>query len=115
NRPLLLQFNKLVTNTISSVIIPQENLTSKGSIKRISIPQWVKSAVFHRDKGRCVFCTTDLTKLVNTLTNSNYDHIVPLDKLGANDPCNIQLACENCNKGKSNRVAATSVFYYPWW
>jgi hypothetical protein len=117
NRRFLLQFNDIVSNTVNSVhdLIPKEHLTVKGTIKRVNIPIWVKNAVFHRDKGRCVFCHTDLTNMVNTLTAKNYDHIVPLDLLGVNDPCNIQLACERCNKSKSNSEPSTNSNYYAWW
>ncbi len=115
NRQFLLIFNKLVVETIKETEFPQGLLTQKGTIKRAAIPQWVKIAVYHRDKGRCVFCNTDLTSLVNTLTTINYDHIVPLDLLGTNDPCNIQLACETCNKSKTNKDGTTSSKYIPWW
>lgn len=115
NRQFLLIFNKLVVETIKETEFPQGLLTQKGTIKRATIPQWVKTAVYHRDKGRCVFCNTDLTSLVNTLTTINYDHIVPLDLLGTNDPCNIQLACETCNKSKTNKDGTTSSKYTPWW
>jgi len=115
NRSFLLSFNLLVANTVRELDFPPKALNSKGKIKRRSVPQWLKSAVFHRDKGRCVFCATDLTSLVNTLTDSNYDHIVPLDLDGANDPSNIQLTCEACNKSKGNRNCSTGNLYQPWW
>lgn len=115
NRQFLLNFNKLVVETVKEIEFSNELVTQKGTIKRVPIPQWVKTAVYHRDKGRCVFCNTDLTSLVNTLTSINYDHIVPLDLLGTNDPCNIQLACERCNKSKTNKDGSTSNKYIPWW
>jgi 5-methylcytosine-specific restriction endonuclease McrA len=115
NREFLLNFNNLITKTITGTVFPPEFITAKGTIKRIAIPKWVKTAVFHRDKGRCVFCNTDLTGLINTLTSSNYDHIVPLDLHGTNDPCNIQLTCERCNKSKTNKIGTTSNKYIPWW
>lgn len=115
NRGFLLNFNKLITNTVKEVNYPSEFITTKGTIKRVNIPKWVKTAVFHRDKGRCVFCNTDLTSIVNTLITSNYDHMVPLDKFGINDPCNIQLCCEKCNKSKTNKEASTSNKYFSWW
>jgi len=115
NRKLLLTFNTLVSKEIQNAEIDNLFRTLKGTIKRTSIPQWVKKAVYHRDKGRCVFCNIDLTNLINTLTESNYDHIVPLDLHGANDPCNIQLACESCNKKKRNKLVSTSNQYIPWW
>ena len=115
NRQFLLNFNNLTRITVQKTMFPNEYMTQKGTIKRVGIPKWVKTAVFHRDKGRCVFCNTDLTGLVNTLNNSNYDHIVPLDLYGTNDPCNIQLTCEKCNKSKKNREGITSNKYIPWW
>ena len=117
NRDFLLKFNQIVANSVYDLSskYPENYITKKGTIKRTNIPVWVKKGVFHRDKGRCVFCNTDLTNLINTFTNNNYDHIVPLDLHGANDPCNIQLTCERCNKTKSNSEPTTSSKYYSWW
>ena len=115
NRGFLLKFNTLITNTVKEIQYPTKFLTAKKTLKRANIPKWVKNAVFHRDKGRCVFCNTDLTSMVNTLVNSNYDHIVPLDKFGINDPGNIQLCCEKCNKSKTNKEGSTSNNYFSWW
>lgn len=115
NRQFLLNFNIFITDTVLDTAFPKKHLTSKGTIKRVAIPKWAKTAVYHRDKGRCVFCNTDLTGLVNTLTNTNYDHIVPLDLHGTNDPCNLQLTCERCNKTKTNKDGKTSNKYVPWW
>ena len=115
NRNFLLKFNELLYNTLMDTNIPMDRLTNKGTIKRINIPVWVRKAVFHRDKGRCVYCNTDLTNIYNTLINSNFDHMVPLDLMGVNDPCNIQLTCEKCNKRKSNKEGSTGNSYFPWW
>ena len=100
NKNFLIDFNKLVVRTLEETEIPEQYLTPKKTIKRQNIPQWVKRDVFHRDKGRCVFCNKDLTGIITTLNSSNFDHILPLDKMGTNDPCNIQLSCETCNKSK---------------
>jgi hypothetical protein len=115
NRNFLLKFNKLVSETVKQIDYPYEFLTKKGTIRRKAIPKWLQNSIYHRDKGRCVFCNTDLTGMVNILTSKNFDHIVPLDFYGTNDPCNMQLACERCNKRKSNREASTSFKYQPWW
>lgn len=115
NRNFLLRFNKLVAEQIKETEYPRTTLTAKGTLKRRAIPEWAKKAVYHRDKGRCVFCNTDLTYLINTLNQSNLDHMVPLDKFGSNDPCNIQLTCERCNKSKRAKDASTSNQYFPWW
>ncbi len=130
NRNFLIKFNLLVAKTVQQMInksfpfeqyadpsaqFSEDKLNSKERIKRRNIPSWVKNAVFHRDKGRCVYCNTDLTGVVNSLTAKNYDHMVPLDLFGTNDPCNIQLTCETCNKSKTNRFSSTGFKYQPWW
>lgn len=115
NRNFLCKFNQLISITVQNTKFPATFLTAKGTIKRKHIPEWVRTAVYHRDKGRCVFCHTDLTNLINTITQKNFDHIVPLDLHGTNDPCNIQLLCEKCNKRKSNASGKTSKIYIPWW
>lgn len=112
NRQFLLKFNTLLIKTVKVTNFPANFLNTKARIKRTSIPKWVKSAVFHRDKGRCVFCNTDLTGIVNTLTILNYDHIVPLDLFGTNDPCNIQLTCESCNKSKKIKMGPPVIYTY---
>lgn len=115
NRSFLLDFNNIVAQTVLDTEYPAHLTTKKGTLKRTAIPQWVKKAVYHREKGRCVFCNCDLTGLINIYNNSNYDHIVPLDLYGANDPCNIQLSCESCNRSKTNKEGTTSNRYMPWW
>lgn len=115
DRGFLLEFNKLVSEAVYDSVFEKQLLTKKGTLKRARIPEWVKNAVFHRDKGRCVFCYQDLTRVFNHLTKSNFDHMVPLDLYGANDPCNIQLTCEHCNKSKSNKEPSTSTKYITWW
>lgn len=116
NKGLLVKFNQLVADKLSNEsIIPTENLTEKGTIKRCNIPQWVKKAVFHRDKGKCVFCNKDLTGIITTMNATNFDHIIPLDSMGANDPCNIQLSCESCNKSKGAKSQLIEYRYEPLW
>lgn len=89
-------------------------LTEKFKIKRKRIPQWVKKAVFFRDRGRCVFCNKDLSGLFTLYNSKNYDHIVPLNQYGVNDITNIQLSCESCNKSKSGNLTTSSKLYEKW-
>ncbi len=86
-----------------------------GFLLRTSIPTWAESAVFHRDKGRCVLCRTDLTKLFSQQSQIHYDHIVPLAHGGMNCVTNLQLTCSSCNLGKGARSAATSREYESWY
>lgn len=87
-----------------------------SKIKRIGYyPSWLKTAVFHRDHGRCVFCLCDLSGLIATDRRLHIDHIVPLNRGGSNDPSNFQLLCEDCNLEKSDGPAKAGRLYIPWW
>lgn len=120
NTPFLLKFNRLVASLIEDSDgqrdwdFPKETMEN-GKIKRCKIPQWVKLAVFHRDHGKCVFCGKDLTGVYSNSNQVNYDHIIPLNKFGVNDPCNIQTTCENCNKSKKDNEENPNYKFEPWW
>ncbi len=118
NRAFLLQFNLSLADYLKSgkVNIPIEYLDEKGVIKRQPyFPAWVKKAIYYRDQGRCVLCQRDLTGLLSTDQRIHFDHIVPLNLWGSNDPCNLQLLCEDCNLRKSGTSAKTASRYHPWW
>ncbi|WP_432422768.1 HNH endonuclease [Terrimonas ginsenosidimutans] len=61
-----------------------------------------------------MFCSTDLSGVINTLGSMNFDHIIPLDLFGTNDPTNIQLLCKDCNMRKLNRNTGEGRLYAPW-
>ena len=90
DKQFLFKFNSLVQKIVKdeekdyNLPWPKDSLNEDGTIKRQTIPQWVKNAVYHRDKGHCVFCSRDLTGLINVLRQSNYDHIIPLKQFGTN-------------------------------
>lgn len=123
DKNFLVMFNRLVRKVLIDedslyedfVIWPSGTRNEDGTIVRNPIPQWVKNAVYHRDKGHCVFCNRDLTGLVNILSQENFDHIIPLKDYGTNDPCNIQLTCEDCNKVKGGKDKVPEYKYQRWW
>lgn len=122
DKQFLVKFNKHVRNMIKDdsfsanyLIWPEGSRKNDGTIIRRDIPQWVKDAVFHRDKGRCVFCNKNLTCLIDNIDRKHYDHIIPLKDYGTNDPCNIQLTCENCNKRKGAQDKVPDYKYPSWW
>ena len=118
NRRFLVIFNQSVATYLASddVVIPAEFLTPRGRLRRQSyIPTWVKKAVYCRDHGRCVLCGRDLTNLLSTNRHTHYDHIVPLNLWGINDPCNLQLLCGQCNLEKSGSAVQSRYAYPPWW
>lgn len=124
DKHFLVKFNRIVRNVLidengtysNFVKWPEGYRNEDGTIKRCAIPKWVKQAVFHRDKGHCVFCNKNLTGLVNIFdSQKNYDHIIPLKDYGANDPCNIQLSREECNKSKGRKDIVPIYKYQSWW
>jgi hypothetical protein len=62
-----------------------------------AIPEHVKAAVFHRDKGTCRQCGY-IGEYIE------YDHVVPRSKGGQNTVENIQLLCRKCNLRKGARL-----------
>jgi len=123
NREFLKTFNLTLADSIKGIedLIADFDeseyeglLTEKFKVKRKHIPQWVKKAVFFRDRGRCVFCNKDLSGLLTLNNSKNYDHIVPLNQYGVNDITNIQLSCESCNKSKSGNSITSSKLYEKW-
>ena len=118
NRRFLLNFNQSIANCLSDgkIKIPNDCQGDNKHIKRDRyIPTWVKKAVFYRDHGRCVICQKDLTGLICTDISLHYDHIVPLNQWGINDPSNMQLLCNKCNLRKSGNAAFTGIKYPTWW
>lgn len=106
NKIFLFEFNRQLMELVHELSKAEhfEYLKKDGVIKRcLYIPQWLKRGVFMRDKGRCQICGTDLTKLLHLDNKENYDHIIPLENGGTNDPVNFQLTCESCNKSKGDR------------
>ncbi len=122
NRALLMVFNDMLASALQMSDMRggdhdfSKLLSSRGTLKRVSIPKWVKRAVFFRDRGRCVLCDKDLSGLINLGNYENYDHMVPLARYGLNDVSNIQLLCKECNQVvKKANGAATSNKYQSWY
>jgi hypothetical protein len=107
NRGFLLEFN--------GKLAKYRKTRGDTQSRRRVIPQWVRKAVYFRENGKCALCKKDLSHLTAIDAKQHYDHIVPLKKLGINDPCNIQLLCEQCNLQKGSSPGRTSFVYQPWW
>lgn len=117
NRGTLLKFNELCAGYVlsASLSFAPERFSKGDTLKRVNPPSWAKSAVFHRDKGRCTHCGCDLTKTINALPSAQYDHIVPLSRGGMNDVTNLQLLCSECNAMKGASPLPTRIVYDEWY
>lgn len=116
NRFTLRSFGKMVSSYVldTAPSFSPDSFTVTGKLRRSHVPQWAKNATFHRDKGRCVFCKADLTKIYSVGTKVHFDHIVPLAYGGMNCVSNLQLCCEVCNLKKGATSDNTSYDYEPW-
>ncbi len=119
NRYVLLLFNDMMAQAMRDETGSNEPEAARyceasGVLKRVSVPQWVRRAVFFRDRGRCVLCDCDLSGLASAWSESNYDHMVPLAAGGLNDCTNIQLLCGACNAKKAAGQPVTSNRYEAW-
>lgn len=121
NRGLLASFNELLARIFclyfaDQIPLGMENHFERpGKLKRVSIPEWVKHAVFHRDRGMCAACNRDISGLVVAQPDKHYDHMIPLALGGLNDVTNIQLLCEKCNLEKSSKPYKVSRVYESWY
>lgn len=117
NRKTMAAFGDMVSDFVlhAAPYFTPKSFTAAGHLKRTQPPVWARNAVFHRDKGHCVLCRTDLTKLVSQKSKIHFDHIVPLASGGLNCVTNLQLTCANCNLGKGARSSITSHAYEPWY
>jgi HNH endonuclease len=88
--------------------------TTTGRLRRSAIPQRVKRAVFHRERGRCAECGNDLSWVLDSLAREHFDHVVPLAQGGLNDVTNIQLLCASCNLAKAGELKEPRLRYRRW-
>lgn len=118
NKKFLSKFNESIAEIITNM--KEHNypgiMRKDGVINRCSyLPTWLKQGVYFRDKGRCQLCGKDLTTLLHTDVKIHYDHIIPLELGGTNDPTNFQLTCEACNTSKGARNCKTSNLTVAFW
>lgn len=118
DRIFLLELNKIVASVITSMkkLEYPDILKRDGVVKRASyIPEWLKGAIFHRDKGKCQVCGKDLSGLLFLGEEVHYDHVIPLNLGGTNDPTNFQLLCREHNLSKGGTIIVTSDRYLTYW
>lgn len=118
DKNFLHEFNKQCSEIIKGLkkIDYPELLKEDGVINRIGYyPTWFKRGIEYRDKCRCSICGCDLSSSFTTIVDKNFDHIIPLNEGGNNDPSNWQLTCESCNKSKGARNTKFKNIMFPFW
>jgi len=121
NRALLARLNNYVAAVVKNIdkeAVSEAHKTlmaRNGVLARVHIPEWVRRAVFFRDRGMCAACNSDISGLVTLHTEKHFDHIIPLAVGGINDVTNIQLLCSSCNLTKGSKLVGTSNRYEAWY
>lgn len=123
NRKLLENLNERIANQIQICAEDRDEIDDEyrclftktpGVLRRAHIPAWARNAVFHRDRGHCVSCHSDLTGTV-ALSPRHFDHIIPLCEGGLNDVTNLQLLCHPCNLKKGGSRIPVSIEQQMWY
>lgn len=92
--PPSLRFYTILSELVDRVNDPIQE--ERLAPDRQRIPDEVKIAVWRRDGGSCVKCSSR--------ENLEFDHIIPVSKGGSNTTRNIELLCEECNRRKSDSI-----------
>lgn len=88
--------NVRIAEAIFRALVKLSKIIRPTSSVSRHIPQLVKQTVWLRDEGRCVNC--------GSVSELQFDHIIPHSKGGANTVENIQILCRSCNSSKRARV-----------
>ncbi len=79
-------------------LLPVSKPRPARAAERRWIPRWVRSIVYRRDGGRCVFTSED-GRRCDSRRGLEYDHILPWAMGGrSDDPGNVRLLCRAHNE-----------------
>ena len=118
NKKFLFYFNEYMSSFISKDYLPADMFDKHNHLIRIKyLPEWLKRAVYYRDRGRCQYCSRDISGLYSILEDNekHFDHIIPLEKGGTNDSTNMQLTCSECNLSKNKSLVNPEHYYEVYW
>jgi hypothetical protein len=118
NKEFLFKFNKYLSQFTTNSYLSDSCFDENNHIKRTKyIPEWLKRAVFYRDRGKCQHCGKDLSGQLIVAGDGElqFDHVIPLESGGTNDATNFQLLCNRCNLGKSGQLYLPNYFYQMYW
>lgn len=66
---------------------------------RPGIRKSLRFDIFHSDGFTCQYCGSRPPDVVLEL-----DHILPVSAGGTDEECNLTTSCQDCNRGKSNKI-----------
>lgn len=113
---LLLRFNLLLSEYVRKIDCkryPSIFDKSNNIVRCQYLPEWIKKAIYFRDNGTCQHCHNDLSGFIriNEDRELQFDHIIPIEKGGSNDPTNFQLLCRDCNLKKHGEIIIPKYYF----
>jgi len=76
---------------------PEVVRIARPSQQREAIPTQTKAVVIAREGRRCAYCG-------DTVGPFHFDHLFPWSKGGTDNPSNLIIACESCNRDKGDKT-----------
>ena len=92
----LLNINKVMIEHVSFDVAQMSSNTKLYGVKYQQGPlyqQKLRSFIFNRSNGKCVYCGSKATEI---------DHVIPRSSGGTNSTYNLVASCRACNEKKSN-------------
>jgi 5-methylcytosine-specific restriction endonuclease McrA len=77
-----------------------KRISSENQKRRIGISQKLRFEIFQRDNFTCQYCGRSQKDKIKL----EIDHKVPVSEGGADDFNNLITSCNDCNRGKSNKI-----------
>lgn len=115
NKNFLFNFSLKISKKVNQLL-------KDGKIKNLIqreeyFPEWLKRSVFFRDQGKCQICKRPLDGTIALLQDreQHYDHIIPLEKGGTNEPTNFQILCNGCNLSKGTKIVKPKFNFTLYW
>ncbi len=104
---ILLEVGRSYLELKDPALIPPSKPKPPRSVETRTVPRWVRSAVYRRDAGRCVFMSAE-GRRCEARRSLEYDHIQPWSKGGrSDDPTNIRLLCRAHNQWAASTAGLT--------
>ena len=95
---ILLEVGQSYLSLKDPELLPASKPKPPRTVETRVVPRWVRSVVYRRDEGRCVFLSVDGHRC-EARQSLEYDHIRPWARGGrSDDPKNIRLLCRAHNQ-----------------
>ena len=105
---ILLEVGKAYLQRKDPELLPPSKPKPSRATQTRTVPRWVRSIVYRRDEGRCVFQSAG-GRRCEARRSLEYDHVRPWARGGtSDDPKNIRLLCRAHNQWAAREAGLTA-------